>query len=313
MKISVVMATYNGAEYLAEQLESIRTQSIAPDEVIIVDDRSTDDTVAVANDYIRLYNLETGWKVFVNSENLGYANNFNKATLLATGDLLFFSDQDDTWDPDKIKIMKGIMEEHSDCMVLSTDYNPWYFDDSGKSAPKSVLDRMPNDGSLEEKKLTATSLYIGAIGCCMCVRRVFYDRIKDFWFYGWSQDDRMWKLSQCADGCMILHSNLIDHRIHANNTSTYGKYHTVAKRTKLFNEMLMAETEMLKFVESQPIPSPEKVRIIKQHIKMMKLRIALISKKHLLNCIPLIGYLKYYENKKSYVLEALMVFKKNSN
>lgn len=47
IRTSVAMATYNGAEYVVEQLESIRTQSMPVDEVIIHDDRSTDDTVAI--------------------------------------------------------------------------------------------------------------------------------------------------------------------------------------------------------------------------------------------------------------------------
>ena len=52
------MATYNGAEYVVEQLESIRTQSMPVDEVIIHDDRSTDDTVAIVEKYIREHGLE---------------------------------------------------------------------------------------------------------------------------------------------------------------------------------------------------------------------------------------------------------------
>ena len=45
MRISIAMTTYNGADYLLEQLESLRTQSLMADEVIIVDDCSTDNTV----------------------------------------------------------------------------------------------------------------------------------------------------------------------------------------------------------------------------------------------------------------------------
>jgi len=76
-------------------------------------------------------------------------------------------------------------------------------------------------------------VYIGAIGCAMCVRRDFYLSIQKYWFDGWAQDDRMWKLSQCANGCVMLHSKLIRHRIHSNNTSTYGKYHSIDKRANL--------------------------------------------------------------------------------
>ena len=50
MKISVVMATYNGAEFIYDQLESLRNQNRGADEVIIVDDASTDGTVRIIED-----------------------------------------------------------------------------------------------------------------------------------------------------------------------------------------------------------------------------------------------------------------------
>lgn len=61
--ISVVMATYNGAEFLIEQLDSIREQSVRADEVLIFDDLSIDNTVFVIREYIKKYQLKNGnWK-----------------------------------------------------------------------------------------------------------------------------------------------------------------------------------------------------------------------------------------------------------
>ena len=58
MRISIAMTTYNGADYLLEQLESLRTQSLMADEVIIVDDCSTDNTVDLLNMYIQKHHLD---------------------------------------------------------------------------------------------------------------------------------------------------------------------------------------------------------------------------------------------------------------
>ena len=58
MRISIAMTTYNGADYLLEQLESLRTQSLMADEVIIVDDCSTDNTVELLDMYIQKYHLD---------------------------------------------------------------------------------------------------------------------------------------------------------------------------------------------------------------------------------------------------------------
>ena len=112
MKKSVAMATYNGAEYIVEQLESIRTQTMAVDEVIICDDCSKDDTVAVVQKYIEEHDLTDTWKIEVNEKNLGYASNFIGAAMKTTGDLIFFCDQDDVWVPDRIKVMTELMEKN---------------------------------------------------------------------------------------------------------------------------------------------------------------------------------------------------------
>lgn len=66
MRISIAMTTYNGADYLLEQLESLRTQSLMADEVIIVDDCSTDNTVDLLNMYIQKYHLDN-WVLIRNS------------------------------------------------------------------------------------------------------------------------------------------------------------------------------------------------------------------------------------------------------
>ncbi len=308
-KISVVIASYNGEEFLTEQLDSIRNQTLPPDELIICDDRSTDCTVKIAEEYIKQNKLENSWKVFVNESNLGYADNFDNAAKKASGELVFFSDQDDVWDLDKIEIMAGIMDGHPECKVLCSDYIPWYTGENAPKAPKSVMDRMPDNGALKEVKLKKRSIYIGALGCCMCVRNDFYNAINHYWFVGWAQDDRMWKMAQCAHGCLILHRNLIKHRIHGNNTSTYGKYHTKERRIKLFTQMLEAEKQMIRYLSDNNAEGKE-TKIIKKHINMMEKRIALIGKRKVLNSISLLGYLPYYERKKSYLVELYMALKK---
>lgn len=308
MKISVVMATYNGEKYLKEQLDTIRLQTRMIDEVIICDDRSSDQTVELVKNYILQYGMQDSWQIVVNEKNLGYANNFNKVTLLASGDIIFFSDQDDLWELDKVQKMTEIMESHSDCMVLCTDYEPFYTGEKTPRAPQKVLDRMPNNSVLEKITLKPKSVYIGALGCCMCVRRDFYHAIKEYWFDDWAQDDRMWRLAQCADGCYILHCNLLKHRIHDNNTSTYGKYHTIEKRVQLFDAMLNADIVMEKMLSDNHADRGKRT-IMKRHIQMMKRRIDLLSSRRIIKSIPLLAFLKYYQEVKSYFVEIYLVLK----
>ena len=76
MTISVCMCTYNGEKYILPQLESIHAQTVAPDEVIICDDNSTDQTVSIIRDFIKEHGLEDTWSLHCNEENKGYPGNF---------------------------------------------------------------------------------------------------------------------------------------------------------------------------------------------------------------------------------------------
>lgn len=97
--ISLVMPTYNGETYLREQLDSIYGQTLVPDEVIVVDDCSTDGTVEI----LKEYSIKYGLKFYINDTNLGYNKNFAKGISLANGDYICLSDQDDVWKPDKVE------------------------------------------------------------------------------------------------------------------------------------------------------------------------------------------------------------------
>ncbi|MEK7198913.1 MAG: glycosyltransferase, partial [Bacteroidota bacterium] len=107
--ISVVMATYNGERFLSEQLESILSQSYPNIEMIVVDDGSVDSTVALVESYIKRY---PAIRLYVNEENLGYIKNFEKGMLLANGEYIALSDQDDIWRKDKLALLMERIGTH---------------------------------------------------------------------------------------------------------------------------------------------------------------------------------------------------------
>lgn len=310
MKISVVMATYNGAAYLGEQLESIRRQTVQPDEVIICDDCSKDDTAYAAQEFISSNGLEENWKVFTNKNNLGYADNFNYAAGLCRGEYIFFADQDDIWLDTKIEKMLKIMTRLSDCQVLCTDYEPFSNSPDAPKPPDRVLKKMTNDGRTEKIVLEKRSIYLRTLGCCMCVRREYFLKIREYWFDGWAQDDRLWRLSQCTGGCYLLHLNLVKHRLHSANTSTYGKYHTLEKRIKLFTAMQKANEQMQKALKEFGA-NDKKRRLLDQHIAMMSLRLDQLENRNLRNSIKLLKYVSYYEKMKSMLVEVYIILREN--
>ncbi|MBJ6120763.1 glycosyltransferase family 2 protein [Sphingomonas mollis] len=102
-RVSIAMCTYNGERYLRQQLDSFAAQERSPDEVVICDDGSTDGTETVVNVFRATVNFPVHFHR--NPVNLGFARNFEKAASLTTGDLVFFSDQDDVWQPGKVAAM----------------------------------------------------------------------------------------------------------------------------------------------------------------------------------------------------------------
>jgi len=106
--ISVVMATFNGEQFVVEQLDSVFKQTFSNIEVIVVDDCSTDNTREILEQYQFHYST---MRVVINDTNLGYIKNFEKGMLLATGDFIAPCDQDDIWLPEKLeKLMAQIKD-----------------------------------------------------------------------------------------------------------------------------------------------------------------------------------------------------------
>ncbi|MBA2377369.1 MAG: glycosyltransferase family 2 protein [Actinomycetota bacterium] len=105
MRLSVAMPIYNGAEYVGEQMESLAAQSRPPDELVVCDDNSSDDSVEI----IAAFAGEAPFPVILheNSENLGYARNAKKAVGHCGGEVVFLCDHDDVWLPEKV----GMYEE----------------------------------------------------------------------------------------------------------------------------------------------------------------------------------------------------------
>src|SRR5437660_962846 len=108
MRSSVVMCTYNGARYLQAQLDSIARQSTRPDELVVCDDHSTDDTPEI----VRRFGSTAAFpvRVHVNEKNLGIHQNFGRAMSLANADVIFLSDQDDVWEPGKIETFLEVFQ-----------------------------------------------------------------------------------------------------------------------------------------------------------------------------------------------------------
>ena len=145
--VSVAMATYNGARFIREQLDSIALQTVPPAELVVTDDASCDDTVAIVRAFAQIAPFPV--HIYENPVRLGYRGNFMRNVALCTSDVIALCDQDDIWYPDKLDRM---LETFADPDVVLAYHEAWLIDDQGgrlelarilpleaKSAPSSLF------------------------------------------------------------------------------------------------------------------------------------------------------------------------------
>jgi glycosyltransferase involved in cell wall biosynthesis len=111
-RISVVLPVYNRAAYVAEAIESVLAQTVPPDELIVVDDGSTDESVAVVESFAR-----PGLRL-LRQENRGIGAARNRGLASTTGELVAFIDSDDLWERDKLALQLEAMRESDEVALV---------------------------------------------------------------------------------------------------------------------------------------------------------------------------------------------------
>ena len=114
--ISVCLCTYNGEKTIERQLVSILPQLTISDEIIIVDDASTDRTVKIVKEILNQYPIP--FEILINERNLGAIFSFEKAIQEARGDYLYLSDQDDQWFPIKVATIQKVFYNEKATLVM---------------------------------------------------------------------------------------------------------------------------------------------------------------------------------------------------
>lgn len=208
MKTSIVMATFNGDAYVREQVESLLRQSVLPDELIVADDGSQDATVSI----LQAMANQTPFPVRViqRETTLGYARNFAEAALLAANDIVFFCDQDDYWEADKVEVVKR-----------------WFQANPSKSLA------VHNIAICDEKLNVRIGDYFGYLdrnharhiflkGCATAIRKELVDAAFPLPIPSdWHHDNRVHAIARIRESSGYIEQVLIKHRVHASQTSGY--------------------------------------------------------------------------------------------
>jgi len=119
LRLSCALCTFNGERYIEGQLKSILQQQLPVDEIVICDDGSTDRTLEIIQQLKD--ECATEIRVIRNEKSLGVCANFKNAIELCTGDIIFLSDQDDLWMPDKTRYITDWFRQHPEKEVVFTD------------------------------------------------------------------------------------------------------------------------------------------------------------------------------------------------
>lgn len=234
-RISIVMATYQGVNYIKEQLDSIFHQTLPPDEIIIYDDASTDQTLTIAKQY--QFQDDVKVHIFKQDHRVGYIKNFAKALKMSNGDIIFLCDQDDLWEPNKIEQMVSIFHTHPEITCINTSFT--YINETGKPIVKDhggnnfgmCFQTVKKDGIIQIPTEDILNRNL-SMGCTMAFRKEVKDVYLNNTNFSAPHD---WELNFCSalsNGLYFYNTALIKYRIHTHNTTgndkVNGKNHIYA-------------------------------------------------------------------------------------
>lgn len=215
--ISVALCTRDGAAYLGEQLASILAGSRRPDEIVISDDASSDETVAIAQRVLAADGIPH--RILVNDPPLGVTGNFAAAIEATVGDIVVLSDQDDVWVSSRLAAAVEVLEHdprvllhHSDAELVDADDIPLglgLFEALG--VDDEALAALPTPRGFDV--LLRRNLVTGAV---TAFRRELLELAVPF-PSGWMHDEWLAILAASRDGVSTDRRRLVRYRQHGRN------------------------------------------------------------------------------------------------
>lgn len=119
MNVSVIIPAYNAGATIQATLDSVLRQTVSPDEILVMDDGSTDDTALIVECH------KPRVTVFRQS-NHGVAHARNFLCEQARGDIIAFLDADDIWHPSYLEVQRRLIEHHPDAVAYFTEHENYY-------------------------------------------------------------------------------------------------------------------------------------------------------------------------------------------
>jgi len=229
--ISVCIASYNGRRFIKEQLESILPQLSFEDEVIISDDGSRDDTLEIVQSF-----KDNRIVIIKNVGQHGFVGNFENALKNVHGDYVFFSDQDDIWESNKVRKSLNYLQSF-DLIV----HDALLVDEKGASLGKTYFE------CLHHHKSFWMNLWKNRfLGCCMAMKRNVIDYSLPFPKNTQGHDYWIGMLALTKFKVGFVNDVLIHYRRHGENLSSCSEksgnslfYKILKKRLPLLTNIIL--------------------------------------------------------------------------
>jgi len=227
VSISVAMATFNSANFLPEQLDSIRNQTLAPKELIVTDDGSSDNTVEIVKEFAVSSPFPV--RIICNPSRMGYRANFMNSFEHHDADVIAVSDQDDIWDIRKLEIAARSFLDPSVTLFCHDD---WLIDDDGSQIGEADVIRLrPNNPPLSFYPLVNPLNFAIVFRRDLIALSKFWQLSIDTWERGNRMAHDQWLSFIASSYGTIVFSDekLVPNRQHANNTYGWTKASVFAK------------------------------------------------------------------------------------
>lgn len=217
--VSVCMTTYNGENYVSEQLDSILPQLGEQDELLISDDGSSDNTQEILKRYQA---NDPRIQVYFNHQ-LGVLKNFEFILGKARNEIVFLSDQDDIWLPNKKETLLAYFAADPSVQVLMSDAQ--IVNDQRQILVESFYDYR-HCGTGVWKNIWKNTY----IGCAMAVRREFLQKCLPFPRYLPMHDMWIGILADMHQQARMIPEKLLFYRRHDQNVSNISNQTSVGQK-----------------------------------------------------------------------------------
>jgi glycosyltransferase involved in cell wall biosynthesis len=305
LKIGVVIATYNGEKYIAQQLQSIIEQTRKPDIIVVSDGGSIDSTVAICREVLSKCDDITSI-ILTSEKQLNVSANFQKGIMNCNADYVFFADQDDVWKPDKIKVVIDSMINtdaafaFTDAVIVDENLNSMgtcLWETVGYQQSEDVREIPVYDDQFMKLLLKRNIV----TGMCMCLRKDFIECVVPF-DLNVLHDKWIAMYAALSVKTIALNEKLVKYRQHtANVVGTKTDLKKMLKNRTKYYENVFYRKEMLERIASRiRITDTSVSNLIEKSISFHKNRLAFMDRKK--NIIwPLKHKKEYKINESGYI------------